>query len=125
MITASYYHDCHGAIVVYDVTDEDTAESVGNWMGEITRFSNIKATIPVLVCGNKTDLEQTVKEEDVRERVGQREHTDYALTSIYKKETVADAYLKLIRLSIPFYEQIVGPKPDGKKEKQKKGCTIL
>lgn len=55
-ITCSYYRGAHGIIIVYDVTDRESFESVKYWMEEIDRYAN-ESVISLLV-GNKTDREE-------------------------------------------------------------------
>ena len=53
-LTASYYRGAHGIIIVYDVTDRETFESVRQWMSEIDRFAN--ENVCKVLVGNKCDL---------------------------------------------------------------------
>jgi small GTP-binding protein len=52
-ITMSYYRNCSGIIVVYDVTSHDTFEKVTEWISEVRRYV---PTVPLVVVGNKCDL---------------------------------------------------------------------
>jgi small GTP-binding protein len=52
-ITMSYYRNCSGIIVVYDVTSHDTFEKVPEWISEVRRYV---PTVPLVVVGNKCDL---------------------------------------------------------------------
>ena len=85
-LTASYYRGAQGIIIVYDVTDQDSFESVHNWMKEIEK----QATSPVgksnlvdliryaapnvckVLVGNKNDKEdREVRTEDGQELASQ------------------------------------------------------
>ena len=37
-ITCSYYKGAHGIMVVYDVTDRESFDSINNWMQEIDKY---------------------------------------------------------------------------------------
>ena len=37
-ITCNYYHGAHAIIVVYDVTDKESFNSVKNWISEIKKL---------------------------------------------------------------------------------------
>lgn len=50
-----YYRDSNGAIVVYDITDEDSFTKARNWVKELRK---IVGDITVCIVGNKTDLEK-------------------------------------------------------------------
>lgn len=55
-ITRSYYRNAHGVILVYDVTDQRSFESVRSWIHDVDRFA--REDVPKLLVGNKTDLEE-------------------------------------------------------------------
>jgi GTPase SAR1 family protein len=49
-----YYHSAAIAILVFDLTDRKSFESVSFWIEELR--SNVEGTITIIVCGNKSDL---------------------------------------------------------------------
>jgi small GTP-binding protein len=53
-ITSSYYRNCSGIIIVYDVTRRDSFEKVTDWITEVRRFV---PTVPLILVGNKCDRE--------------------------------------------------------------------
>ena len=54
-ITSSYYRGAHGIIVAYDVTDQESFNSVTEWLREIRRYAH--ENVNKLLVGNKSDLE--------------------------------------------------------------------
>ncbi|XP_069798116.1 ras-related protein Rab-21-like [Narcine bancroftii] len=50
-----YYRDSNGAILVYDITDEDSFQKVKNWVKELRKM--LGSEISLCIVGNKTDLE--------------------------------------------------------------------
>eukprot|EP00397_Hematodinium_sp_SG-2012_P054535 GEMP01065843.1.p1 GENE.GEMP01065843.1~~GEMP01065843.1.p1 ORF type:complete len:207 (+),score=38.99 GEMP01065843.1:73-693(+) len=54
-ITSSYYRGAHGIIIVYDVTDRESFNSVKHWIEEISRYAAEGAN--KLLVGNKCDLQ--------------------------------------------------------------------
>jgi Ras-related protein Rab-1A len=54
-VTSSYYRGAHGIIVVYDVTERESFESVPSWFKDIERFASSR-NVKKLVIGNKSDL---------------------------------------------------------------------
>jgi small GTP-binding protein len=56
-VTRSFLTHPNGVIVVFDVTREDTKQSIFNWLERVYNENrHIDHPIPVLVLGNKTDL---------------------------------------------------------------------
>merc|ERR1719397_1624065 len=50
-----YYRDSHGAVLVYDITDEDSFQKVKVWVKELRRM--VGSDICLVIAGNKADLE--------------------------------------------------------------------
>ena len=69
-ITKNYYLDAHGAIIVFDLTNENSFKKVKFWMDEL----NSKGPRDVVLCllANKADLtaDRVVKYEDAKELAG-------------------------------------------------------
>ena len=55
IITTNYYKNCHGFLVVYDITDRESFKSLNYWLTLIKQHSN-KNNLKLLI-GNKCDLE--------------------------------------------------------------------
>ena len=53
-ITSSYYKGANGAIIVYDLTDEESFKNVESWMNEVIKKG--KQNMQFLLVGNKKDL---------------------------------------------------------------------
>ncbi|CAH1798394.1 unnamed protein product [Owenia fusiformis] len=51
-----YYRDSNGAILVYDITDEDSFHRVKNWVKELKKM--LGNDICLCIAGNKIDLEK-------------------------------------------------------------------
>ena len=52
-ITHSYYHDAHGAILVYDVADKSTIERIPYWMKQVRDRTG--ENVKCMLLGNKID----------------------------------------------------------------------
>ncbi|KAH0794906.1 Ras-related protein Rab11A [Histomonas meleagridis] len=55
----SYYQDAMGAIILYDITNEDTFQKVPFFIQEVRRYADSKAVI--MLIGSKCDLENDRK----------------------------------------------------------------
>lgn len=51
-----YYRMSNGAILVYDITDEDSFQKVKNWVRELKKM--LGTDICLTIAGNKIDLEK-------------------------------------------------------------------
>ena len=61
----SYYRGAHGAILVYDVSSQESFQKVQGWLDELETFSTNRGLVKMLI-GNKCDLdaERTVTREE-------------------------------------------------------------
>ena len=64
-ITSTYYKGAKGAIIVYDITNEDSFNNVESWMKEVAKKG--KENMQFLLVGNKKDL---INERKVTEQKG-------------------------------------------------------
>ena len=53
-ITTAYYREAVGAVIVYDITKEDTFKSVGKWVQDVR--NNTNRDVCIMLVGNKCDL---------------------------------------------------------------------
>jgi len=51
-----YYRDSNGAILVYDITDEDSFQKVKSWVKELRKM--LGQDISLVIAGNKIDMEK-------------------------------------------------------------------
>jgi Ras-related protein Rab-1A len=95
-ITSSYYRGAHGIIVVYDVTDKESFESVSHWLREIERYAS--ESVNRLIVGNKCDLEES---RQVSTEEGQRQANELKLgfleTSAKNSTNVEEAFTTMAR----------------------------
>lgn len=57
-IIRTYYHGTHGIILVFDLTNEDSFNNLGDWVKEINEIGSEK--ISVILIGNKSDLQDQI-----------------------------------------------------------------
>ncbi len=53
-LTSAYYRGAHGIILVYDITNRESFESIQHWLKEIDIYSTNEDAVKMLI-GNKTD----------------------------------------------------------------------
>ncbi len=56
-ITANYFRGAAGVIVVYDITDKNSFDSVPRWLLDVDKFSTDPQQVVRLIVGNKADME--------------------------------------------------------------------
>eukprot|EP00600_Ochromonadales_sp_CCMP1393_P002524 CAMPEP_0174981362 /NCGR_PEP_ID=MMETSP0004_2-20121128/15846_1 /TAXON_ID=420556 /ORGANISM="Ochromonas sp., Strain CCMP1393" /LENGTH=204 /DNA_ID=CAMNT_0016233095 /DNA_START=44 /DNA_END=658 /DNA_ORIENTATION=+ len=93
-ITTSYYKGAQGILLVYDVTDRNSFQSVRTWMEQIKEHCEVN--VNTVLVGNKCDLEdkRLVKFEEGRALAEEYEINFYE-TSAKKNVNVEKAFLDL------------------------------
>ena len=56
MVTKSFYRGSDAGILVYDITKEESFESIKRWLDDIHEFA--PKNIRLILVGNKRDLEK-------------------------------------------------------------------
>ena len=69
-ILASYFRGANGILLIYDITDRESFESLTHWLNEIEKNAN--KNIKILLIGNNCDLEE-------QRQVSYQEGKDFAL----------------------------------------------
>ncbi|KAJ3683502.1 hypothetical protein LUZ60_013729 [Juncus effusus] len=90
-ITSAYYRGALGAILVYDVTKQNTFENVKRWLKELRDHSD--PNIVVMLIANKTDLRhlRVVPTEDGAQ-LAEREGLSFIETSAMDSTNVEKAF---------------------------------
>ncbi|OXU26246.1 ras-related protein Rab-21 [Nasonia vitripennis] len=99
-----YYRMSNGAILVYDITDEETFKKVKNWVKELKKM--LGSDICLAIAGNKVDLEKernvTIEEaEEYAKQVG----AVHFHTSAKQNLNVEEMFLDLTRRMMQHADQ--------------------
>lgn len=91
-----YYRMSNGAILVYDITDEDTFRKVKNWVKELKKM--LGSDICLAIAGNKMDFEKdrTVSVEEAEEYAKQVGAVHFN-TSAKKNYNIEEIFLDLTK----------------------------
>jgi len=91
-IRGMYYKNAHGCLLCYDVTNPQSFENLDKWLAELDE--NVGKKIPVLLVGNKIDLERKVPREKAIEYANKHGFL-FVETSAKTGEGVEEAFKKL------------------------------
>lgn len=78
-----YYHEAHCAIIMYDVASRITYKNVAKWHSDVTRICE---DIPIVLVGNKVDIEDRKVELNTLRRMKTLIHYDVSAKSNYNLE---------------------------------------
>ncbi|CAH1439179.1 unnamed protein product [Lactuca virosa] len=94
-ITNSYYRGALGAMLVYDITRNETFEHVRKWLQELREFGD--PDMVVVLVGNKSDLVD-LREVEVEDgqKLAEVEKLCFLETSAKENVNVEDAFLQMI-----------------------------
>jgi len=94
-----YYRGSDGALLVYDITDQDSFQKVKSWVRELKQMRG--SEIALIIVGNKTDLEeQRAIAYDTALRYAQTVGAQYVETSAKENEGVTELFELLTQLMV-------------------------
>jgi small GTP-binding protein len=89
-----YFKGSNAAFGVFDVTSPQSLLKLPGWVSSIKK--TVKKTIPMIIVGNKIDLERQVERQEA-EDLAKRLNCDYLETSAKTGEKVEIAFEKIAR----------------------------
>lgn len=89
-----YYRDAVACLIVYDLTDNESAQSVENWLQAFR--ATVKTGAYVVVAGNKSDLENKIVPVDQMESWCEKNGFDHFLTSAKSGAGVSELFQKIV-----------------------------
>lgn len=107
-----YYRDSNGAILVYDITDEDSFAKVKNWVKELKKM--LGNEISLVICGNKSDMEKNrTVDQSTAEAYASSVGAVHVNTSAKLNRGVEELFLDLTKRMIVQHETGGGGGPGG------------
>ena len=98
-VTRQYYRDCHGAIIVFDLTKKSSFEQMRIWLDDIKNYGNNDTVI--IIMGNKSDLtgEREISQNEIKEKLDEL-NDDYLYFEVSAKNgnNISMAFDKLKKL---------------------------
>ncbi len=94
-VRGHYYHGCNGIILVYSTVDRDSFDNASKWLVEA--YKNMGPLPPTVIVGNKTDLRETVPEEERVTADEGRKFTEYfieklGVPAVFKETSAKTGY---------------------------------
>lgn len=89
-----YFKGSNGALGVYDLTDVQSLLKLPGWVSSIKK--SVKKSIPMLILGNKCDLERQVEKSEA-EDLSNRLNCEYLETSAKTGDNVEKAFELIAR----------------------------
>ncbi|CAG8572765.1 16035_t:CDS:2, partial [Acaulospora morrowiae] len=96
-LTSTYYRGAHGVILVYDVSNRETFNELGNWFNELNTYCSNKNVVKMIV-GNKVDKENSrVVSRKEAEIYAQANGTLFVECSVKTRFQVNEAFEELVK----------------------------
>ena len=90
-----YLRGAHGVIIVYDITDQDSFDHINDWLREVDKSGNEKAS--KLIVGNKSDLASKREVDFVKgQELAQRLGIPFFETSVLDVKSVETAFSSFV-----------------------------
>uniref|UniRef100_K3X441 Uncharacterized protein n=1 Tax=Globisporangium ultimum (strain ATCC 200006 / CBS 805.95 / DAOM BR144) TaxID=431595 RepID=K3X441_GLOUD len=97
-LTAAYYRNAVGAMIVYDITNRQSFEHVPNWLAQVHEHSH--ENLVLILVGNKCDLAHLPQSREVSTleaaRFAAKHNMEFLEASALDATNVVDAFKKLI-----------------------------
>ena len=81
ILTKQYYRECHGAIIVFDLTNKKSFDYVKNWIEELHKYA--PENVSIVIVGNKSDLtiEKKVTMEEITKLIETNNYLYYNVSA--------------------------------------------
>jgi len=131
ILTGTYYNQCNGILLVFDLTNPSTLERIPTWLKQAEHYTT--PGIPKVLIGNKCDLKAEVKvsKEEIQTLCASS-NVKYFETSAKQNIGVEEAFLHLVSLGNPGQGASNNPRASGKfdvpvakEKKEKKGQVVI
>ena len=94
-LTSSYYRGCHGIILVYDVNERSSFDSLRRWLDELELYSTTQHFAKLLV-GNKIDIQRREVTHEEALTFARLQGMMYIETSAKSREGIMQAFDEVV-----------------------------
>lgn len=97
-IIKTYYETAHGIVLVFDLNNKESFKSLSYWLNELRHVGKEKC--PILLVGNKNDLEKVVTDREIYNFVLDNEKLNmkYLEVSAKKGTNINEIFIDLTRM---------------------------
>jgi small GTP-binding protein len=100
-VIKNFYRGSSGALLIFDLTNSDSFESVGIWHSEMMEaLSDENEDVPFILVGNKLDVvmdTDRIIDVEIAEKFAEKHNSIYIEASAKTGENVEAAFLELIQ----------------------------
>jgi len=97
-IRHQFYKGADGAVIVYDLTNRDTFESIPQWFTDIQESLKNNKSLKVVLCGNKSDIRDNIQVPTKEgKKMAKNLKVDFFETSALTGEHISDAFENLVK----------------------------
>eukprot|EP01098_Paradermamoeba_levis_P010101 TRINITY_DN4228_c0_g1_i1.p1 TRINITY_DN4228_c0_g1~~TRINITY_DN4228_c0_g1_i1.p1 ORF type:complete len:187 (-),score=44.47 TRINITY_DN4228_c0_g1_i1:93-653(-) len=118
-LTVSYYKNVDVAVLVYDVSNEDSFDHIENWQKELKQFT--QHDIYTIIIGNKIDLERKVSLEEAQD-YAEKCGCKWLEVSAKEGENIEPLFVSLVK---DYYMLQTESKGKSRDSPKKAGCVLL
>ncbi|WXG42633.1 MAG: GTP-binding protein [Promethearchaeati archaeon SRVP18_Atabeyarchaeia-1] len=98
-----YYKGAMGGLVVFDVTQPESFESVPKWFEEVRKN---RGDVPLILVGNKVDLDDRKVSSEQAQQLAKKIGVKYLETSAKTGESIEKVFSELSSLMVKYTKQI-------------------
>ena len=126
-LTRSYYRKCHAAIVVFDINDEKSFESLGTWINFYRENKEPLMKDMLYLVGNKIDVGMNViSDKEAKKYLKENNLKKYVKTSAKNGDNVDKLFEEIAKDLIENYKYFknksISIKLNGAEKKKRKKC---
>lgn len=122
-IVPIYYRDSHGALLVYDITDEDSFHRVKNWVRELKK--NLGDEVCIALVGNKNDCEKDrVVSHQAAEAYAKEVGAGHFLTSAKLNRGINEVFLSLCKKMVERHDMMVARRQSMPSSRSRNTLTV-
>ena len=94
-ISRNYYLRVQGILLMFDLTNRFSFQNLENWIKEIY---NVRDKVPLIIIGNKCDLEKQIEvNDDVVKKFGEKINASYYKTSAKNGKNIDKAIVNFVK----------------------------